>query len=152
MTVEVPLSLPFGPCWELQEQFVDSTTFLHALPAAFPGATHLFVEGTSIEADVVAIYSRHYDSSKYMPKAQTLWSTGTITQFSCAFSDALCNALAEASQFHAEPELFDHIFIYAGQDVLMEWPDAFHNTMWISKLVPEERVSSFAAALGLQYK
>ena len=152
VTTEIPLSLPLGPCWELEERPVDSTVFLRALPSAFPNATTLFVEGSSIESDIADIYKRHASTSPYLPKSQTLWSTATIRRFTCMFSRALCESLAEASLHHAEPELFDHIFLYTGQEVLLEWPDAFANCIWVSKLIPEARLSEFASALGLPYK
>ena len=152
MTIEIPLSLPLGPCWELEERPIDSTAFLRALPSAFPDATTLFIEGSLIEPDVADIYTQHADEVPYLPEPQTLWSTGTITRFTCKFSSTLCESLAETSLHHAEPELFDHFFLYAGRNVLLEWPDAFSNCMWVSKLIPETRISAFAAALGLQYK
>ena len=46
--MQIPLSLPLGPCWELEEGSVDSTTFLQALPSAFREATAAFFEGSSI--------------------------------------------------------------------------------------------------------
>jgi hypothetical protein len=86
-----------------------------------------------------------------LPEAQTIWSTGTITQFRCRCTASLFDALATASVNHAEPELFDHLFLYAGKEPLLEWPDAFQNTMWISLSVPEDRVAALAATLGLRY-
>ena len=150
--MQIPLSLPVGPCWELQEGAVDSTTFLQALPSAFPEATTAFIEGSSIAADIVRIFEEHADAGPYLPEPQTLWSTGTILRFRCRFTPAFCEALASASQHHAEPELFDHVFLYADRRALLEWPDAFSNCMWIAASVSEAHVSAFATTLGLSYK
>ena len=109
--VQIPLSLPLGPCWELEERPVDSTTFLQALPSAFPEATAAFFEGSSIAPDIVQIFDQHADSGPYLPQTQTLWSTGSILRFRCLFTPSLWEALATASLHHAEPELFDHLFL-----------------------------------------
>jgi hypothetical protein len=141
-----------GQCWELEERTVDSTTFLRALPSTFPEATDAYFEGSSIDADVVQVLEHHANAGPYLPEAHTIWSTGTITRFGCRFTSSLFETLAVASEHHAEPELFDHIFLYADRQVLLEWPDAFANRMWIAPTVAEPRVRAFAAKLGLSYK
>ena len=150
--LQIPLTLPVGPCWELEERAVDSTTFLRALPLAFPEATDAYFEGSSIDADVVQIFELHANAGPYLPEPQTIWSTGTIKRFRCRFTPSLFEALTAASGHHAEPELFDHIFLYADRQVLLEWPDAFTNCMWIAPSFAEPRVNAFAAKLGLKYK
>jgi hypothetical protein len=151
-SLKIPLTLPLGPCWELEERAVDSTTFLRTLFSAFPEATNAYFEGSSIAGDIMGIFERHVDAGPYLPEPQTIWSTGTITRFRCRFSPSLCEALASASQHHAEPELFDHVFLYADRQALLEWPDAFANCMWIAPFVAEPRISAFANKLGLNYK
>ena len=149
--MKIPLSLPVGPCWELEEGAVDSMIFLQALPAAFPETTVVFLEGSSIASDIVHIFEQHIDAGSYLPEPQTLWSTGTIKQFRCRFTSSLFEALVSASPHHAEPELFDHIFLDADRQAVLEWPDAFANCMWIAPSVSEARVSAFAAKLRLSY-
>ena len=150
--MKIPLSLPVGPCWELEEGAVDSMIFLQALPSAFPETTVVFLEGSSIAADIVQIFEQHIDAGSYLPEPQTLWSTGTIKRFRCRFTSSFFEALASASQHHAEPELFDHLFLYTDRQAVLEWPDAFANCMWIAHSVSEARVSAFATKLGLSYK
>jgi hypothetical protein len=150
--MQIPLSLPLGPCWELEDRRIDSTTFLQALAASFPEATTAFFEGSSIAPDIVRVFERHTDPGPYLPKPQTIWSTGRIRQFRCRFAPALCEDLSSASLHHAEPELFDHLFLYAEHMPLLEWPDAFSNCMWIAASIPEARINVFAAGLGVKYK
>lgn len=102
--------------------------------------------------NIVTIFEQHTDPGPYLPKPQTLWSTGAILRFRCSFTATLCEALASASPHHAEPELFDHFFLYAEQLPLLEWPDAFSNCMWIASSIPEPRIKVFAGSLGLKYK
>jgi hypothetical protein len=150
--MQIPLTLPLGPCWELEDRRVDSTAFLQVLAPTFPEATTAFFEGSSIAPNIVTIFERHNDPGPYLPKPQTLWSTGTIRQFRCSFTPALCEALASASLHHAEPELFDHLFLYVEHVPLLEWPDAFSNCMWIALSIPESQIKTFADSLGVKYR
>ena len=140
------LSLALGPCWEITERTGDSAAFLRLLASTFPEATAAFFEGSSIGPDVVGIFERHADSGRYLPQPQTLWSIGNILRFRCLFTPALCEALAGASLRHAEPELFDHLFLYAEGVPLLEWPDALSNCMWIASSISELRVRPFATS------
>jgi hypothetical protein len=149
--MQIPLSLPLGPCWEIENRRIDSTTFLQTLAAGFPEATTAFFEGSSIAPDIVKAFERHTDPGPYLPKPQTIWSTGRIRQFRCRFTPRLCEELAGGSLHHAEPELFDHLFLYAEHMPLLEWPDAFSNCMWIAASIPEARINVFAANLGVKY-
>jgi len=150
--MQIPLSLPQGPCWELENGRIDSTTFLQVIAPTFPEATTAFFEGSSIAPNVVKIFEQHTNSGPYLPKPQTIWSTGHIQQFRCRFTVELCEDLAGASQNHAEPELFDHLFLYAQLVPLLEWPDSFSNCMWIAASVSETRIRAFADQLGIHYQ
>ena len=150
--IQIPLSLAQGPCWELENRKIDSTMFLQIIAPSFPEATTTFFEGSCIAPEVVQIFERFIDPGPYLPKAQTIWSTGRNEQFRCRFTVDLCEALAEASLHHAEPELFDHLFIYVLHMPLLEWPDAFSNCMWIAASVSATRVGAFAGKLGMRFK
>jgi hypothetical protein len=149
---DTPLRLPVAACWELEQGPVDSTGFFRALPASFPEATDAYFEGSAIAEGIAQIFERHANPGRYVPEPQTIWSTGSIRRFRCRFTPALCEALALASEHHAEMELFDHVFLYADNQVLLEWPDAFANCIWLALSVEEERVREFASACGLRYK
>lgn len=159
--MSIPLSLPLGPCWELEERRVDSTVFLESLAAVFPEASHAFFEGTWIASDVIEIFHRFESRGPYLPQPQVWGAVSAsfrgiridrISQFRCLFSGALCDALAGASLRHAEPELFEHFFLYADDQPILEWPDAFANCIWIASSIPEERIGWFAGRLGLKYE
>jgi hypothetical protein len=148
--VDIPLVLPMQGCWELEEGSVDSVLFFRTITHAFPEASTAYFEGTSIEADVVALFQRFLDPGKYLPKPQTIWPASS--QFRCTFNTALCSELVSLANRHAEPELFDHFFLYSGDKPILEWPDAFNNCIWISYTISEQRVAQFAQALGLSYR
>ena len=56
--------------------------------------------------------------------------------------------LSDASSHHAEPEICDHLHFYRGQEVLVQWFDAFSDPLLISKSVARERVERFTSAVG----
>ncbi len=135
--------------WVIAEGSVDSTAFFRALPKHFPEATTLYVEGTTIITEAEVLYRSHAQVGPYLAPPQTLWPVST--KLRCAFSAELCEALASLSLDAAEPELADHISLYAGDSPILEWHDAFANAMYLAASFPEERVRSFADEFALAY-
>jgi hypothetical protein len=135
--------------WEIEEGTVDSARFFEALWRHFPDATTFYAEGSSIAADVKSCYSAHREEGEYLPRTQTRFPRSE--KFRCRFSAQLSGALATLAETHAEPELLDHLALYRGSAELLCWPDAFGNVLLVSREVPENVVSAFAAELGLRY-
>lgn len=136
--------------WTLGPGSVDASHFFRVLPLHFHDATSLFAEGTSIEPDVRALYLTHAEAGRYLPGLNTIWPESV--KLRCRFSASLCVALAEAAQRHAAPELLDHLFLYAGDRPLLEWPDAFACELYLPPSHPESRVTEFAGAIGLPHE
>jgi hypothetical protein len=145
----VPLQLWNRPHWELKGQFAPAL-FLRHLPAALPNATTLFVECTSFARDVDDFLRAAQEPGEYLPKKQTLWPRPK--QYRIRFDGPTLAALADLAERHAEPELLDHLFVYDGSTVLLEFPDAFGPDcpVLISTATDEQRLRSFAALLGLE--
>ncbi len=135
--------------WELPRGDVDSTAFFGAIAEVFQDATAVCVEGTSIASDVCAALAPFRESGEVPPR-ETLWPRAA--QYRYTFSPAICAVYAQLAACHAELELFDHFFLYAGDRLLLQWPDAFANPIWVSAAVPEERVARFAALVQLSYR
>lgn len=135
--------------WTIGPGDVDSSRFFRLLHIHFPDASTLYAEGTSIEPDVQALFKAYAEDGAYLPGAQTIWPESV--KFRCRFETELCEKLTRMAEHHAEPELLDHIFLYAGSEVLFEWPDAFSNEMLLPSSFAEERVAKFALSLGLPY-
>ena len=146
---EVPLKLWNRPHWELKGR-PDSTLFFRNLPAAFPAASTLFVEGTSIARDVDDFLRSAAEAGDYLPQRQTLWPRPK--QYRLRFDGPTLAALAGLAERHAEPELVDHLFVYDGSKVLLEFPDAFCENCpaLISADADERRIRGFATVLGLE--
>ena len=142
--------LPTGRYWELDGDGIDSTAFFRALPEAFPEATAFFAEGTVIDAEVEACLASHAQPGDFLPGANTIRPVSR--KFRCSFSPQLCEALAALSLRHAEPEMMDHVFLYRHSEALVYWHDAFSHAMWLSGLLPEERIGFLAGRLGRRYR
>ena len=147
--IEVPLQLWNRPHWELKGRW-DGTLFFKHIQAVMPSATSLFVEGTGIAKDVSDFLHSAAQPGDYLPARQTLWPRAK--RYRLSFNDATLAALAKFVEHHSEPELLDHLFVYEGASVLLEFPDAFakHCPAFFSRQIDEERIRNFATILRLE--
>lgn len=136
--------------WEIQEGKVDPSVFFKILIRYFPDATTLFLEGTVIADDVKKCYVKHLETGNYLPGSQTIFPKSN--GFRCAFSSGLMDEMALLAEQHSEPELLDHLFLYKGNDSLLEWHDAFANIILLPCSIPEETVSKLSKELGLEFE
>ena len=145
----MPLQLWNQPHWELKGR-ADSALFFRHLWTALPAATILFVEGTSLTKDVEDFLGSVEEPGDYLPDRQTLWPRSKLYRVRC--DGPTLAVLADLAQRHAEPELLDHLSVYDGSRVLLEFPDAFmrDSVALISADSDEQRIRSFAAVLGLK--
>jgi hypothetical protein len=144
----VPLQLWNRPHWELKGR-IDSALFFRHLATAFPSATTLFVEGTSVAPEVDGFLRSVAEPGDYLPKRQTLWPRPRQYRIRC--DSTTLAALADLAEEHAEPELLGHLFVYASSKVLLEFPDAFAGgcPALISADNDEQTIRNFAVVLGL---
>jgi hypothetical protein len=118
----MPLQLWNRPHWELKGR-PDSALFFRHLPEALPAASTLFIEGTSLTRDVDDFLQSAAEPGDYLPDRQTLWPRPK--QYRVRLDGPTLAALADLAERHAEPEILDHLFVYDGSKVLLEFPDAF---------------------------
>jgi len=148
---KIPLALWNKPHWELLGD-VDILQFFSQFPTAFPEATTLFVEGTSIASDVEQFFQSMNEAGEYFPDKRTIWPAPK--QFRLPASSAVLEGLHWLATSHAEPELFNHFFAHAGSFPLIEYPDSFFSDspIFVSHRADETRVRNFAQTLGLELK
>jgi hypothetical protein len=134
--------------WSLSGKRIDSTRFLREIIRLLDSSETVFIEGTSISEEAENLYTKYRAPGKYLPGKGVIWPKSKT--FICNASAEFFNELAELSQHKAEPELFDHFFIYRGQSPFIEWWDAFSDPMILSSSVSESDVYNFAGKLGLK--
>jgi len=149
--IEVPLQLWNRPHWELKGRW-DSALFFRHLLEVLPAGTALFIEGTCIARDVGDFLRSTSEPGAYLPMRQTLWPRAQ--QYRLRFDGPTLAALADLAERHAEPELLDHLFVYDGPRVLLEFPDAFGRDCpaFFSAETDEQRLRDFAAVLELDLR
>jgi hypothetical protein len=137
------LQLPFSAHWELSGT-PDSAVFLRSLPAGFPSATTMFIEATSMARDVENLLTTAVEPGPYLPARQTIWPRSL--KLRVRFDESLLLELSRLAENHAEPEMFDHLMLYADSLPLLEYPDAFLRGSFIhvAPTVVEERLRSWA--------
>ena len=122
--------------------------FFRNVSLLVPDATHLFLEG-SPDPDVAALLTAATAEMPYAAPAGTIWSWPRKNRrFSVRASAALFARLSDAALHHAEPEVCDHLHLYRGPEVLVQWFDAFLDPLLVSKAIERARVERFAAAVG----
>ena len=135
--------------WDISEGIADPERFFALLPALFPDATHLYVEGSSIAPAVRKRYEESEDSGRYLPGRQTLWPPSKV--FRLEATPELFQSLSTLAASHAPPELLHHLSLYRGDRPLLVWHDAFANAMLLDGDLPEETVAELAAAFDCEY-
>jgi hypothetical protein len=135
--------------WTVEEGITDPSRFLPLLPSAFPDATLLCVEGGSIAPDVMAVYKAHRSRESNPSRRNTLFPPSH--RIACTFSGELLGSLVQLAEAHANPELLDHMAVFAGTRCLLEWHDAFANAFMVDGAVPEAAVAALATPFGVAY-
>ena len=150
MKLQIPLKLWNRPRWELRGR-ADKVKFFSFLAAAFPAAT-LFVEGTSIAPAVQEFLASAAEAGAYLPARNTIWPRPK--QFRIRADDSTLAQFSQLAAKHSEPELADHLFVYSGDEPVLEWPDAFDpsSPMLISRDADEQRIKQVAQELGLDLR
>jgi hypothetical protein len=59
--------------------------------------------------------------------------------------------LAQLATGREPHQVLDHLFLYAGEQRLIEWHDAFANALILSPEIPERTVAALAKPYGVKY-
>ncbi len=71
--------------------------------------------------------------------------------FHMALTTECLEGLARLAEQHIAPEIADHLHVYRGTEVLLEWYDFPTDPFCVSKAISAEAISDFCSELGLQY-
>lgn len=138
-----------SPFWEVE----GKTTFaplLRALADFLPGGRILYFEGGFPDRKLLDFFDAHAIPEQTHVAVATLWPRPAYYHVPATPQNLA--ELAVLAESHAEPELAVHFHAYRDGKVLLEWHDAFGQPMLLAGSIPEERVKSFAEALGMTFK
>lgn len=100
--------------------------------------------------DVADLLTSAAEPGPYLPTRQTLWPRSV--RLRSRFSASLLSELSQLAEHHAEPEIFDHLFLYADSLPLLEYPDAFlrGSIVYAASSLAEQELRTWASGIQLQ--
>jgi len=140
----VDLDTPFQ--WVIEDLKQPAAFFEH-LHTLLPPDSILYVEGTSIVAEVAAFYSAHRARKAVDVVRDIIAPVPEIYHFS--FSPNVCSGLRQFAENRPVAEMFDHIKAYRAETLLFTFHDAFDGYLRISDHIPADTVTRFCQLLGV---
>jgi hypothetical protein len=135
--------------WEVDGPKTFEEMF-NALKGWLPEDAVLYFEGGSPDAEINNFIARHSVPEESHVAMGTIWPRPKV--FHVPATVAVLTELARVMKHHAEPELAVHFHIYRHDSVLLEWHDAFSQSMLMSGAIPEEQVRVFADKIGKNFR
>lgn len=139
-----------GLCWEVEGRNVDPVEFFRALADLVPDAAILYVEGGSHPEPVRRLLEENTVPEKAKVARGTVWPASSV--FHLPATSALLHELARLAETCASPELCDHLHVYDGEGILLQWHDAFGDPFYVSKRLPSDQLEAFCVRLQTPWK
>jgi hypothetical protein len=131
--IEIPEDdrLPLG-------SFCDLYRLLRAIQEAIPPGAILYVEGTTIAPEVRDLLAEREIEPDVQPTLGTICPTPARFHFPLVSGNL--GDLRRLAERHAEPEVCDHLVVYAGEDVLLDAYDAGDGDVHVNRrhLAPDQ--------------
>jgi hypothetical protein len=124
----------------------DLYELLRAIDDVMPKDAVLYVEGTSIAAEVVEFLDARQAADPQLVEPNTLWPRPRV--FHLPLSGTNLGDLRALAEAHAEPEVASHLVVYRGPQVLLWAHDAGAGYVQLSHSLPEEMIEAFQNSLG----
>ncbi len=141
------VSMGPGPTWEIG-RVEDAPAFFRALADLLPEGSILYLEDTCSK-EGVTLLTRLAVNPQLRLVLGTIWPRPNF--FHIPFNSAVASELAEFAEHHATPEIGIHLHAYRGEEILLEWYDAFGARLRISASIPEARIRHFCDLLHCKY-
>ena len=137
-----------GSAWEVGSPG-DSALFFRSLPTLFSAQAVLYLEGQPTE-DVRSFLGQRPAQAVANVARGTIWPRPRVFHIPLTIDNM--TGLAALAEQHSELEIADHVHVYEGERVLLEWHDALlDDPFLVSKSVPVERLEGFCKLLGVEY-
>ena len=125
------------------------TELFKALQGWLPPNAVLYFEGGSPDAEINDFMANFSIPEQTHVAMGTIWPRPKV--FHVPATEAVLKKLTSIMEHHAEPELAVHFHVYQDNTVLLEWDDAFDQSLLISGSILEETVKVFADKIGEKY-
>jgi len=139
-----------GPSWEVSFRGVDQAEFFRALPKLVPEECCLVLEGGAHPPGLENLLTRLDIAPQARIARGTVWPRARVVHVPA--TTAVLGELAEQAEHCAAPELCDHLHIYDGEGVVLQWYDAFSGPVYVSKRVPMQRLEAFCQGLNTSFE
>ena len=136
--------------WNIEEGIRNAERFFRVLPRVFPVATLFVAEGSGITKEVAALYRRHAPSKVKRPADLSRFTL--VPRYFCTCSPEFFLELARVASTTPRAGLLHHLYVYRGEDQLIDWHDAFANALLISPDLLEETVATLARKFDRRYR
>jgi hypothetical protein len=136
--------------WYIDEGIRNAERFFRALPTLFPDANLFVAQGSRIADEVAAFYREHAPAVARRPADLSRFTLAR--RFFCNSSPEFFLELARIAAKTPREQILHHLYLYRDGSRLIDWHDAFANSLFLSGDVPETTVSALAAKFGVHYK
>ena len=135
------------PQWKLSRA-KSLPSFLRALADLAPAGAILYLEGGTPPADLLRFLTERAVPEQAHLAMGTIWPRPRTFHLPATRDNLL--AFADLAEHLASPEAAIHLHLYVNGRMLLQWYDAFWDPFYISKEIPEEKVSAFCKRLAIQ--
>jgi hypothetical protein len=126
-----------------------STAFFSSLPDLLPVGATLCLEEGSMDRGLRLFLEEHAVPPGREIERGTTWPKSKLHH-----APVLPELMAEVQDFAdrlAEPEVCEHLFAYLGDDLLMEWYDAWTDPLKVSRSIPGANLAVLCRRLEVPY-
>ena len=135
--------------WDIDSGIRNAESFFRVLPKLFPNANLFVAQGSRIDSDMAAFYRRHPSA---IGRPAELSRFTLTPRYSCQCSPEFFLELARFAAKKPREKLLHHLYLYRDGHQLIEWHDAFANSLLVSPEVPETTIASLADKFGVRYR
>jgi hypothetical protein len=135
--------------WHIDAGIRNAESFFRVLPRFFPNANLFIAQGNRIDNDIASFYRRHPST---IGRPAELSRFTLTRRYICRCSSQFFLELARFAAKKPRENLLHHLYLYRDGHQLIEWHDAFANSLLVSPEVPETTIASLADKFGVRYR
>ena len=144
------VALAPGACWRVTAPH-DHAVFVRALHELLPPESVVFIEGGSSDDAINRAFATRATAPDLKIARGTIWPRRRIIHVPATLENL--TLLAELCTANAAVALCEHFHAYHGQQILLQWHDAFcRDPLYLAHDIPEGKVKAFCQRCGCVYE